>query len=93
MPLTVRLDGETEHCLNELLAETGQDRSSLIRQLIRERWQQRQPSPSITQRLGGHPEVFLDTLAPGSADRAQRRRLLDPRLQARRSDRPRCGGS
>jgi len=32
MPLTVRLDNETEHCLKELLAETGQDRSSLIRQ-------------------------------------------------------------
>lgn len=41
MPLTVRLSAETEHCLKELLAATGQDRSSLIRQLIRESWQRR----------------------------------------------------
>ena len=67
MPLTVRLDCETEHCLKELLAETGQDKSSLIRQLIRERWQQRLPCPSIVQQFGGHPECFLDTLPPGSA--------------------------
>ena len=51
MPLTVRLDSETENCLHELLAETGQNKSSLIRQLIRERWQQRQPSPSIAQQI------------------------------------------
>jgi len=38
------------------MAETGQDKSSLIRQLIRERWQQLQPLPSITKQLGGHPE-------------------------------------
>ncbi len=37
MPLTVRLNAETEHCLKELLAATGQDRSSLIR----ESWQRR----------------------------------------------------
>jgi hypothetical protein len=87
MPLTVRLDSETEHCLNELLAETGQDRSSLIRQLIRERWLLRQPSPSITQQLGGHPDAFLDTLPPGAAEREQRRRQLGQRLQARRLER------
>ena len=45
MPLTVRLDSDTEHFLNDLLDETGQDKSSLIRQLIRERWQQGQPRP------------------------------------------------
>ncbi len=41
MPLTVRLDSNTERCLQELLAATGQDKSTLIRQLIRDRWQQR----------------------------------------------------
>jgi hypothetical protein len=87
MPLTVRLDGETERCLDELLAETGQGKSSLIRQLIRERWQQRHPLPSITERWGGHPGAFLDTLPPGSAVRERRRQLLDQRLQARRRDR------
>ena len=51
MPLTVRLDSDTEHCLNDLLDETGQDKSSLIRQLIRERWQQRQPRRRL---LGQH---------------------------------------
>jgi len=84
MPLTVRLDSDTEHCLDDLLAATGQDKSSLIRQLIRERWQQQQPRPSITQQLGGHPAAFLDTLPPLSAERRQRRRLLDQHLQARR---------
>ncbi len=46
MPLTVRLDSDTEHYLNDLLDETGQDKSSLIRQLIRERWQQAAPAPT-----------------------------------------------
>lgn len=87
MPLTVRLDSETEHCLQELLAETGQDRSSLIRQLIRERWQQRKPVPSITQQLGGHPDHFLDTLPPGSAEREERGRLLKKQLRVRRMER------
>lgn len=84
MPLTVRLDNETERCLQELLAATGQDKSSLIRQLIRDRWQQRRHSPSITELLGGHPDSFLDSLPPGSAERQQRRRLLTEQLQARR---------
>lgn len=84
MPLTVRLDPETEQCLQELQAETGQDRSSLIRELIRERWRQRQPAASISQRLGGHPVHFLDTLPAGSSERAQRRQLLKQRLQVRR---------
>lgn len=87
MPLTVRLDPDTEHCLQELVAETGQDKSSLIRQLIQERWQQRQPAPSITQQLGGHPASFLDTLPPGSATRKSRRQLLTERLQTRRTER------
>jgi hypothetical protein len=93
MPLTVRLDPETEHCLDDLLAETGQERSSLIRQLIRERWQQLQPCPSITQQLGGHPGSFLNTLPPGSAERQQRGRLLGQQRAARRTERRRCGGS
>lgn len=87
MPLTVRLDSETERCLQELLAATGQDKSTFIRQLIRDRWQQRRPSPSITEQLGGHPDHFLDTLPPGSAERQQRRRLLNEQLQARRLER------
>jgi hypothetical protein len=87
MPLTVRLDKDTETCLQELVAETGQDKSSLIRQLIQERWQRRQPAPSITQQLGGHPDAFLNTLPPGSADRQQRRRLLEQHLQSRRMER------
>ena len=41
MPLTVRLDSDTELCLQGLLAATGQDKSTLIRQLIRNPWQQR----------------------------------------------------
>ena len=87
MPLTVRLDSETERCLQDLLVETGQDKSSLIRQLIQERWQRRQLPLSITQRLGGHPATFLDTLPPGSAERAQRRHILDEQLKARRRQR------
>lgn len=87
MPLTVRLDAETEHCLQDLVAETGQDRSSLIRQLIRDRWQQRQPQPVITEQLGGHPELFLDTLPAGGAERLPRRRQLAERLASRHRDR------
>ena len=87
MPLTVRLDSETEHCLQELLAATGQDKSTLIRQLIRDRWQQRRPAPSITAQLGGHPDPFLDTLPTGSAERQERRRLLTEHIQARRLER------
>jgi len=87
MPLTVRLDSETERCLQELLAATGEDKSSLIRQLIRDRWQQRSPSPSITEQLGGHPDSFLDTLPPGGAERQERRRLLTEQLLPRRPER------
>ena len=87
MPLTVRLDPETEQCLIDLQAETGQDRSSLIRELIRECWQQRHPSPTITPQLGGHPGNFLDTLPPGSAEHLPRRQLLQQRLLARRAER------
>ncbi len=87
MPLTVRLDSETERCLQELLTATGQDKSTLIRQLIRDHWQQRRPAPSITEQLGGHPDPFLDTLPPGSAERQERRRLLSEQLQARRLER------
>lgn len=81
MPLTVRLDQETERCLRELQAETGQDRSSLIRQLIRERWQRRIPAATISQQLGGHPASFLDTAVPGSAERQVRRQSLNQRLK------------
>jgi hypothetical protein len=87
MPLTVRLDAETEQCLADLQAETGQDRSALVRQLIRERWQQRQQPVSIHERLGGHPEHFLDTLEPGSSERSHRRALLLDRLRSRRGER------
>jgi predicted transcriptional regulator len=38
MSLTVRLDSGTERCLQELLDSTSQDKSTLIRQLIRDRW-------------------------------------------------------
>jgi predicted DNA-binding protein len=38
MQPTVRLDSETERCLEELLDSTGQDKSTLVRQLIRDRW-------------------------------------------------------
>jgi hypothetical protein len=51
----------------ELLDETGQDKSSLIRQLIH--WR------------GGHPASFLATLPPGSAERVQRRERLDALLR------------
>lgn len=87
MALTVRLDPDTEHGLRELLAETGQDKRSLIRQLIQQRWQQRKPAATITQRLGGHPACFLNTLAAGSAEGQQRRALLDGHLKARRAER------
>jgi hypothetical protein len=87
MPLTVRLDCKSERCLQDLLAATGQDKSTLIRQLIRDRWQRHRPAPTITGQLGGHPDHFLDTLPPGSAERQQRRRLLSSQLQARRLER------
>jgi len=63
------------------------DKSTLIRQLIRDRCQQRRPSPSITEQLGGHPNRFLDTMPPGSAERQERRRLLSEQLQVRRLER------
>jgi hypothetical protein len=84
VPLTVRLDPETECCLDVRQQESGFDRSALIRQRIQERWRQRQPSATITARLGGHPAVFLPTLPPGSAERSARRDLLAQGLQARR---------
>ena len=51
MPLTVRLDSDTERCLLELLAATGHGKRSLIRQLIRDRWQQRR---LVSEQLKAH---------------------------------------
>ncbi len=51
-----------------------------MRDLIRERWQQLQSAPSITERIGGHPSHFLTTLPEGGAQRPLRRRLLTERL-------------
>jgi len=81
--LTVRLDPETKRYLTELVAGTDQDKSSLVRELIRERWQQQQKQPTITEMLGGHPDHFLDTLPPGSAERSRRRQLLVDHLAQR----------
>lgn len=59
-----------ERCLQGLLAATGQDKSSRILQLIRDRWQERRPTPRITEQLGGHPAHLLDTL-PQAAPNAR----------------------
>ena len=83
MSLTVRLDTETKRYLAELVAGTDQDKSSLVRELIRERWQQQQKQPTITEMLGGHPDNFLDTRPPGSAERSRRRQLLVDHLAQR----------
>ena len=87
MPLTVRLDSEMERCLQGLLAATGQDKSSRILQLIRDRWQQPRLAPSNTEPLGRHPDGFLDTSPPGSAEHQERRRLLTEQVLARRMER------
>lgn len=92
MALTVRLDGETERCLRELQAESGLDRSSLIRQLIHDRWRQRQPIPTIGERLGP-PPPFLATLPAGSAEREHRRQRLQQHLQVRQQKRSQCDAS
>jgi fused signal recognition particle receptor len=42
---------------------------------------------AAAEQLGGHPDPFLDTLPPGSAERQERRRLLTEHLQARRLER------
>ncbi len=62
MALTVRLDAETEHCLQELQAVSGLDRRSLISQLIRKHWRLRRPVPTITELLDSPPPAFLGTL-------------------------------
>ena len=80
MALTVRLHPETQPCLDELVADTGQDKSALVRDLIRQRWQQLHSAPSITEQIGSHPSHFLNTLPKGGAERPLRRRLLMERL-------------
>lgn len=87
MALTVRLDAETDRCLRELQAESGLDRSALIRQLIRDRWQQRQPPPTISEQLGGPPPAFLSTLPPGHCEREPRRRSVRDHLERRQQHR------
>ena len=44
---------------------------------MRDRWQQQQEPPTITDQLGGHPEAFLENLPPEASERGRRRRLLD----------------
>jgi len=55
-----------QRCLRDLLAGCGLERSDLIHQLIRERWQERQVTPTISEQLGGPPPAFLSTLPPGA---------------------------
>jgi len=93
MALTVRLDAETDRCLRELQAESGLDRSALIRQLIRDRWRQRQAPPTISERLGGPPPEFLSTLPTGGSEREPRRQSVLEHVQRRQRQRSRCDAS
>lgn len=89
--LTARLDAEIDRCLRDLQQESGLDRSALIRQLIRDRWRQRQAPPTISEQLGGPPPEFLNTLPPGGSERKRRRQSVREHLRHR--ERSQCDAS
>lgn len=82
--LTVRLDGETERQLAELLVH-GKDtnRSELIKRLIRERWLSLQLGKTLLERRGEHPQHLLEDAPPNLSERSNRKKAIADYFQKR----------
>jgi hypothetical protein len=80
MSLTVRLDDQEEARLQQLVETLKADsQSSLIRQLILEKWNSLQCEKTFVERRGGHPAHLLEGESNAS-QRAVRKKRLEERF-------------
>lgn len=83
---TVRLDEETEGQLADILAhEKDNNRSELIKRLIRDRWLTLQLGKTLVERRGGHPQHLLQDAPADLSERANRKRAITDYLKKRHS--------
>ena len=73
--LNVKLDLETEAYLIEMASREETTPEALIKSLIHQRWGM-QPPQTIVERLGGHPESFLQDASPNLSERKQRKQAI-----------------
>jgi hypothetical protein len=84
--LTVRLDPETEQKLADILAhERENNRSSLIKRLILERWLTLDLDTTFVERRGGHPQHLLQDAPPNLSERSTRKQAISDYLKQRHS--------
>lgn len=75
--LTVRLDEETQKQLADILAQAdSNNKSELIKQLIRDRWLALQVGKTVWERRGGHPQHLLENAPPDLSDRETRKKAI-----------------
>ncbi|MGB3206713.1 MAG: hypothetical protein WBB28_17140 [Crinalium sp.] len=82
--LSVRLDEETEQQLADILShEDTNNRSELIKRLIKERWLALQAGKTIVERRGGHPQHLLQDAPADLSERENRKSAIASYLQQR----------
>ncbi|MCY7394273.1 MAG: hypothetical protein LH647_23085 [Leptolyngbyaceae cyanobacterium CAN_BIN12] len=81
--LNVKLDLETEAYLIEMASREKTTPEALIKSLILQRWGSLQTPKTIVERLGGHPEPFLQDAPPNLSERKQRKRAIADHLMKR----------
>ena len=82
--LSVRLDDETERQLADILShEDTNNRSELIKRLIKERWLALQAGKTIVERRGGHPQHLLQDAPADLSERSNRKKAIASYLQQR----------
>jgi hypothetical protein len=74
--LSVRLDSETEECLEELVHQSGcASKSQLIKTLILEKWSASQPGKTFLERRGSLPDHLLNS-SESLSERSTRKKKI-----------------
>jgi len=81
--LSVELDKDTEAYLAEILAKEKTTSDQLIKSLIRDRWLSLQPTQTIVERLGGHPQHLLQDAPPDLSERENRKQAIGEYIMKR----------
>lgn len=74
--LSIELDKETEAYLIEILSKEKTTSDELLKRLIYKHWLSLQPSQTIVERRGGHPEHLLQDAPPNLSVRENRKRAI-----------------
>jgi hypothetical protein len=83
----VELDRETEAYLVEILAQEKTTSDELLKRLIYKHWLSLQPSQTIVERLGGHPQHLLQDAPPDLSVRENRKRAIAEHMMKRYPER------